>query len=381
MKNIKSIIEAKKIIEELSKMMQSVPRENIEIVRPICDQKYLDALNNMQVLFNVVIPTETNTDVEIANPIEEESEPEEEDEDEQPVLTEAVSTISPWLEYKPNITWKLDKGAFNERFCKGYMISEEGDIFDLQTNEFIAPFWYDGDMRIKVPADHFELKNVELFQTQRIAPMMCRAFGIKSSLKEPMSFNFKDGDRRHVVPDNLEWVSRTNKRNTREALVVDICQRLVETDGDVSKTILKYAQDRAVSEEAITQIRNKLTDIEISDKYFYIDKKGEFHPGIYVTKSTEELDIEDYYNKTHDKVLTRQMISDKIKRNEKLTKWECKYLVEDKFAEIESRNNGSSKKKKKAKITAEIVVDELRDEFKIAFATDLANQVLNDGRA
>lgn len=379
MKNIKSIIEAKKIIEELSKMMQSVPRENIEIIKPICDQKYLDALNSMQVLFNVVIPTETTTDVEIANPIEE-NEPEE-GVDDQLVLTEAVSKTSPWLEYKPNIAWKLDKGAFNERFVKGYMISEEGDIFDLQTNEFITPFWYDGDMRIKVPADHFELKNVELFQTQRIAPMMCRAFGIKSSLKEPMSFNFKDGDRRHVVPDNLEWVSRTNKRNTREALVVDICQRLVETDGDVSKTILKYAQDRAVSEEAITQIRNKLTDIEISDKYFYIDKKGEFHPGIYVTKSTEELDIEDYYNKTHDKVLTRNMISDKIKRNEKLTKWECKYLVEDKFAEIEARNNGSSKKKKKAKITAEIVVDELRDEFKIAFATDLANQVLNDGRA
>lgn len=376
MKNIKSIIEAKKIIEELSKMMQSVPRENIEIIKPICDQKYLDALNSMQVLFNVVIPTETSTDVEIANPIEE-NEPEE-DEGEHPVLTEAVSKTSPWLEYKPNIAWKLDKGAFNERFCEGYMISEEGDIFDLQTNEFITPFWYDGDMRIKVPADHFELKNVELFQTQRIAPMMCRAFGIKSSLKEPMSFNFKDGDRRHVVPGNLEWVSRTNKRNTREALVIDICQRLVEANGDVSKTILRYAQDRAVSEEAITQIRNKLTDIEISDKYFFIDKKGEFHPGIYVTKNAEELDIEDYYNKTHDKVLTRQMIIDKISKKEKLTDWESIYLVTEKITEIKSRNTG---KKKKLKITAEDIVDELRDEFKVSFKTDLANQVLNDGRA
>lgn len=373
MKNIKSIIEAKKIIEELSKMMQSVPRENIEIIRPICDQKYLDALNSMQILFNVVIPTtETTTDVEI-----EENEPEE-DEDEQSVLAEAVSKTSPWLEYKPNIAWKLDKGAFNERFCSGYMISEEGDIFDLQTNEFITPFWYDGDMRIKVPADHFELKNVELFQTQRIAPMMCRAFGIKSSLKEPMSFNFKDGDRRHVVPDNLEWVSRTNKRNTREALVVDICQRLVEANGDVSKTILKYDQDRAVSEEAITQIRNKLTDIEISDKYFYIDKKGEFHPGVYVTKTAEELDIEDYYNKTHDKVLTRQMIIDKISKKEKLTDWESIYIVTEKIAEIKSKNTG---KKKKLKITAEDIVDELRDEFNVSFKTDLANQVLNDGRA
>ena len=110
----------------------------------------------------------------------------------------------------------------------------------------------------------------------------------------------------------------------------------------------------------VTDIRFKLTEINISDQYFTLASNGDFIPGPKEATGDTAMDI-------------KEIISSKLKIKTPLSIEEKIYLITDKIEELNRENKG---KKKKSKITAEIVVDELRDQYKINVPTDLADKVL-----
>ena len=69
----------------------------------------------------------------------------------------------------------------------------------------------------------------------------------------------------------------------------------------------------------------------------------------------------------------KEIIESKLKIKTPLSMEEKIFLITDKFDELQTENKS---KKKKSKITAEIVVDEIRDQYKVNIPTDLANKIM-----
>jgi hypothetical protein len=80
---------------------------------------------------------------------------------------------------------------------KDYAISENGDVQDLYTREFLLPILYNkGVMGVKI--------NRRLQMVQRL---MLEAFeGYPPNDGQPWRAHFKDLDRSHLHIDNLEWM-------------------------------------------------------------------------------------------------------------------------------------------------------------------------------
>lgn len=369
MKSIDSIIITKNAIESLYDQIVRIPYSDIEALKPVLALKYSSAIDEMKTLFNVesvtaaTITEEVNKEKE--EPIVEVTETEDIDFDDEPIVEDqrqlspnvTLTSSSPWLKVKPDVVWRHDPGTINQRFAQGFMISADGDVWDIMQGKIIEPYWKECDLRITIPRHEYELPIVD--REVRVSTMVCRAFKIYSNTKNEnknMVINFKDGDRRNLVYTNLEWCEYTTSMNNQRLAVHDICQRLVEFDGDVEATSQKCGMPTNV----VTDIRFKLTEINISDQYFTLDSNGDFIPGPKEETENSSMDI-------------KEIIASKLKIKTPLSIEEKIYLITDKIEELNKENKG---KKKKSKITAEIIVDELRDQYKINVPTDLADKVL-----
>ena len=367
MKSIDSIIITKNAIESLYDQIVRIPYSDIEALKPVLALKYSSAIDEMKTLFNVESVTAATITEEVnkEEPTVEVTETEDLDFDDEPIVEDqrqlspnvTLTSSSPWLKVKPDVVWRHDPGTINQRFAQGFMISADGDVWDIMQGKIIEPYWKECDLRITIPRHEYELPVVD--REVRVSTMVCRAFKIYSNTKNEnknMVINFKDGDRRNLVYTNLEWCEYTTSMNNQRLAVHDICQRLVEFDGDVEAT----SQKCGMPPNVVTDIRFKLTEINISDQYFTLDNNGDFIPGPKEETEDAAMDI-------------KEIISSKLKIKTPLSIEEKIYLITDKIEELNRENKG---KKKKSKITAEIIVDELRDQYKINVPTDLADKVL-----
>lgn len=373
MKSIDSIIITKQTIESLYDQIVKIPYSDLEGLKPVLALKYSSAIDEMKMLFNVTSMTSaTITEKPKAEPevvlddvnTEEEELEDDDFEDETPIDDQrqlspnvTLTSSSPWLKVKSDVVWRHDPGTINQRFAEGFMISADGDVWDIMQGKIIEPYWKECDLRITIPRHEYELPIVD--REVRVSTMVCRAFKVYSNTKNEnrnMVIAFKDGNRRNLTYTNLEWVEFSQQMSNQKLTVHDICQRLVEFNGEVEPTAEKCGMPANV----VTDIRFKLTEINISDQYFTIDANGDFIPGAKTAEETVKIDI-------------KEIIESKLKIKTPLSMEEKIFLITDKFDELQAENKS---KKKKGKITAEIVVDEIRDQYKVNIPTDLANKIM-----
>lgn len=358
MKNIKSIKVAKSTIEELANSMATIDPSDLKILIPVIDQRYLDAIEKLTDLFSVVIP--------------EEEVKEEKPKDKTIEINDKISAkVSHWTSINPNARWKRYDGTNDNHLLKGLMVSSDGDVYDLTTNEEIKPTWKNGDLRITIPKDYYEIPKDE-DSSLRVSVILTKAFGVKSPSTYnnpiPCVINFKDGDRRNLKVSNLEWVVKNvyNSTTSLTNTVHDICRRLVENNYDIAKVVALY-DENYVNEEYINSILTKQIEIGISDRYFRLDGNGKI---VKVTESSDVDASEDYLPGD----LPLKIIKDKIAKQQFLSEGEKRILVSSVITNI-----GIDKKSLK-KLTAEIIVDDIRDQYDISISTDVANKVLEEVR-
>ena len=368
MKSIDSILIAKETIESLYEELTKVPYSNIEALRPVLALRYSSAIDELRVLFNGSSTKEEKEDDEddaddVVHEAKEVKDIIEKADDKINVAKGVtLSTDTPWLKYKHDVVWRHDKGTIDLRFNEngGYMISADGDVWDVEGGQIVEPFWLDGDLRITIPADRYV--NEKESHTVRVATMVCRAFKVYSNTKgqsQAMIINFKDNDRRNLQYTNIEWIP-FQPSSAQKQTVHDICQRLCDFDGDVEKTMSMYKNCPVVTTKIVTDIRFKMTELLISNQYFMLDSKGNFVKGKKTSSNLTEL------NKNGE--LLR--ITEKIKNKYALTKDEKIGLVTATITDILNRKKG------KNKVTAEIVVDEIRDAYGIMISTEIAESVI-----
>lgn len=290
----------------------------------------------------------------------------------------AVSKMN-WLKYKGNIRWKLDKGIYPSYYKNGMMVSEEGDVWDLMSDSLLETGFYDGEMKAIIPGDRFATPE-KLDKSMRIAPMVARVYGVtandSNTSHQQMVIDYIDGDRRNLRPSNLKWIKRpvNNKSLKTLARIIadDICRRLVDNNGDVEKTLEMYPNSSNITSKYISDIRFKLIETDLSDKYFIVDKSGNF---ISKLDTVEEVDekpkkISPAVSEMPMSMMSNDLLESKI-RSGKLSIADKNLIL---YRTIQSLKENGTKK-----ITAEIVVDDVRDKYKIPIPTDMADMMLKGG--
>lgn len=289
--------------------------------------------------------------------------------DEAPEITaEEIKEIKPqslgWIKFKPNVIWKLDEGQMSKRFKEGLMVSSEGDIWDLKNDCLLQPKFLDCEVKVLVKKDCFDPPELE-DNWMRVAPIVCRAFGINSNTKATPSarvvIDYISGDRRDLRPTNLKWIKLSSTPNKSKILCEDICRRLIDTDGDVDKA-LKFYCEKTITKEYISNIRNKMVEIAMSDRFFTIEK-GVFTP----TKKYAKKNL-----KNTSFSITREpddILASSIRKGT-LTIGEKNFLIIKTIDELQAES-------RKKKLTAEDIVDTIRDKWKVSLPTDMANTILS----
>ena len=141
----------------------------------------------------------------------------------------------------------------------------------------------------------------------------------------------------------------------------DICRRLVDNNGDVDKTFAMY-NDRGITKPYVDNIRNKLIEVKLSNEFFTLDENKNLIP---VIKEDNSKKIIMPYELTHepDDILEANI------RKGTLTLGE-KNLILVKALDILREESPHRE------ITAEEVVDLVRDMYKIPISTDMAAIVI-----
>lgn len=380
MKSLKSAKAFKDVLERMSKSVEGVNKKSFKSIVEISIYKEtIDRLRQrMEKLSFTTIGTEavSHNEEEICEEPEVAEVEVEEEKPQSQVKTKSIASEQNWLKYKP-IRWKLDKGIYPSYYKTGMMVSEEGDVWDLVTDTLLETGFYDGEMKAVIPADRF-CNQEHTAKTMRIAPMVARIFGIAHEDNDGTSnyiIDYIDGDRRNLRPSNLRWIKRklgtqTTTRELAKIIADDICRRLVDTNGDVEKTLAMYPPTSTnITSKYISDIRFKLIETGLSNKYFDVDSKGNFIPKG-AEKKTEETP------KEKKPVIDMSMMSDE-RLDEKIRTG--KLSIADKnlllYRTIQSLKDEGIKK-----ITAEIVVDAVRDKYKgVSLPTDMAKMMLEGG--
>ena len=379
MKDFASAAKLKDAIDSVHEKLPGHDYKEIEALFPVLAPEYVEAFSIVRDLFTKVFEEDTepeneddSEEEEIPDEIEELDEEEEEDDDDEEE-TPAPADKFPWRKLNPNAKWRKYDGNVSNRLHHGFMLSSDGEIWDIEKHELAEPYWFAGDMRLKVPSDYYCNPDQES-PLLRTSIMFCKAFKITSDSTFdnpiPCVVRFVDGDRRNVKPTNLQWVHKDSEQVPAPIILstIDICQRLVDFNGDIDKTAALYSEP-AISRQYIADIRNKLIQVGISDKYFLIDDDGNFVP------NEKEVDAAKYYEDTHDAKMAKSLILDKIKNNKPLTEGEKRFLLSGKIGEIRAARDS---KRKRQRYTAEVIVDEIRDETGAIISTDLANKVMEE---
>lgn len=361
----------KGLVDTLHESIKGIAVSDIEALFPVLSAEYVNACRNVRALFTA--------EAELSAPImTEETEAETETENTTATTITATNT-NPWVSINPSAKWRKYDGTQQYRMFKGYMISSEGDIWDIEQECLVYPTWIAGDMRLKIPKRYYYKNTYPESAADpviRVAVMVTKAFSIRSesTVENPIhcTIKFIDGDRRNYKPANLCWVrdglDPSSGLQPMTLTTIDICQRLVEFNGDIDKTLSLYKDEISVSRKYIEDIRNKLVQFGISDKYFLIDSDGKF------IAKVNAVDGAEYYENTHDAKMAKSLILDKIDRKEVLSEGEKKFLLTAKIDEIKA----AGKRNRKNRLSAEIIVDEIRDETGAIISTDLARTALEE---
>ena len=381
MKSLKSAIALREVIKKMATSIEGVDKKSFESIVQI--SIYKDKIEHLkQVVSSLTSPTQ-----EIETSIEEdmlEVEPEDELTDppievtlaeEEESKKKSIASEQNWLKHRPDVRWKLDKGSYPSYYKTGMMVSDEGDVWDLMSDSLVEVGFFDGEMKAVIPGDRFCTPE-RGSKTMRIAPMVARLYGVQHAADRTGAtffIDYIDGDRRNLKPSNLKWVKRPlgttiNQRELAKIIADDICRRLVDNNGDVEKTLSMYPSDSTnINSKYISDIRFKLIETGLSDKYFNVGPKGEFIP-----KSANKNDEKPVEEKP---VIDMSMMSDELLESKIRT---GKLAIADKnlilYKVITSLKNEGVKK-----LTAEIVVDAARDKYKISLPTDMADIMLNGG--
>lgn len=260
---------------------------------------------------------------------------------------------NPWLKYK-DCTWR-------KLFDSEWMVSEYGDVWDIEGGCLKPQYFIDGDMRV--------LTGDNISSAKRTAPMITKAFGITSGDRSGnYIIEFIDGDRRNLSITNLRWIKTPNEKPTdMQYIIEDICRRLVDFNGSTDEVLKMYENSRpAVTRTMIQEIRNKKKHSLISDKFFMY-QNGSFFPREHMKgkKNDGGFKIGDYYITTGDIVMSIQLIKNKINSGDNTLTDEDTILIKD----YQSRHK---------KASAVEVKNYLNDEFNLTLPKDYIQEILND---
>lgn len=373
MKNLKSVKVVKTTIDKLFVSMANVSKEDFDAVLSVTE--YKAEIEFLKPLFKV-----SSTIID-ADEIESDDDEDCSDEKESPPADVKASpkaeikSTKGWLDYKPNLEWRHDFGAFSNKFKKGLMVSEEGDVWDILHDKLLVPKFLDCEIKVVIEKDCYE--NAEPNdKVIRVAPIVCRLWNINSNTKGTSNasrvvIDYIDGDRRNIRPSNLKWIVQKSYPDRTKLLAEDVCRRLLDFDGDVEKTLEQYVGDPSITSAYVSNIRFKLIQTAISDKFFKVDTSGKFYPidssvSSKKTKTTPQAETQ----KTEVKkdipeitVVPDDILEDHI-RQKKLTTGEKNLLL------LKAIN--TLKEEHEKKITAEKVVDEVRDKYNVYLPTSMA---------
>lgn len=332
--------QAKQFSDELETLASSL---NYEI--SLEDLMVLSEINS-GILFDIEVVQEffaTNSETKLEIAVHEE----------EPVDFEA----NPWLAIR-DCNWKT-------YFDKNWMVSEYGDIYDIDKHELKALYFIDGDMRV--------LENEEdIFSAKRAAPIVTKCFGIKSGDRDGRYIvEFIDGDRRNLSITNLRWIPEPSSRPTdMEYIIDDICRRLVDFNGDVTKTLEMYKNSSpVVSKTMIQDIKQKKTSQNISDRYFTF-LNGSFFARPHVKKDPTKFSISEFFVQTGDLKLTKDMIQSNINNDVVLQDEEVAILVYDYILNINKKCKDPVKVQK-----------HLQEQYGLTYPLDYINEIMLDDKA
>lgn len=260
---------------------------------------------------------------------------------------------TPWLAFR-DCTWR-------KIFDIGWMISEYGDVYDIEKKCIKRQAFIDGDMRVI-------MNEGDLTSAKRVAPLVTRAFGITSGDRSGnYIIEHIDGDRRNLSCTNLRWIPCPKDRPTdMQYLVEDICRRLVEFNGNTEEVLKMYENSRpVVTRNMIQEIRNKTKHSAISDKFF-VYQNGSFFPREHMKKvENVGLKIGEYFLVTGDLNMSLKLIKDKVNNGMQLMKDENEILIKD-------------YQRTHKKCFVEDVREYLVDSFGVKLPLDYIQEIMND---
>lgn len=374
MKSLKSVKRFQEAIVKAFEASMNVSGTTFETMKSVVNPEYIKKIEWMTPFFDV-------RDI-----VKEEVAEEKEDTD---VSNKTISVgveVSPseppaplqkgWLKYKPDIPWELDKGNSLQRYKAGLMVSREGDVWDILHNKLLPHKFSGCEVKVVLEKDCFDPPET-VDKILRVAPMVQRLFGVSPTVmpkkNEKVVIDYIDGDRRNLRPENLKWVSQKKPLDKAKILADDVCRRLVENNGDVEKTLECYCES-TITSKYISNIRFKLIETTLSDKYFKVDKSGNFTPVVSNDKTKKEQSKKSVSPKKEMPQITSvpdDILASHI-RSGKLT------IAEKNLMLIKAINTLKDEKVKN--ITPEAVVDLVRDHYKISLPTDMAQNLLGGMR-
>ena len=242
------------------------------------------------------------------------------------VTTESPTIVGevaePWLSYVPDAEWVEIRNQPN------IVVSDKGHVWDKSINGLRELYFIDGDMR------YLEDEN-DVKTAKRVAPLICKAFGIRTIQSDnKIVLEYKDGDRRNLSPNNMRWVEEVERVNPVKTLVEDICQRLVEHNGNIDEVMPLYKNARPMTNRFdVEAILKKRSHRDVSDKYFtYNNGTGEFKVRNHIREYQEAGEpgfdiIGSYLELNLNLDMCLKLLKDKVIKNQKITDQEWAFAV------------------------------------------------------
>ena len=146
MKNFSSAVKMKGLVDSLHESIKGINVSDIGALFPVLSAEYAKAFINVRALF---------TEEELPAPMAEETKAETENKNAIANTTTTETASNPWVTVNPTAKWRKYDGTQQYRMFKGFMISSEGDIWDIEKECLVYPTWIAGDMRLKIPKSYY----------------------------------------------------------------------------------------------------------------------------------------------------------------------------------------------------------------------------------
>ena len=380
MKSLKSVKRFQEAFMKAYKASENVRGTTFATMKTIANPEYVEKIDKATPFFNVkgdtkecsekeedhtAVAVSSNKVISVVSEVSETS--------------DTKPATKGWLKYKPDIEWKLDKVSSLQKYKAGLMVSSEGDVWDIMHDKLLPHKFLECEVKVILEKDCFYPEET-VDKTVRVAPIVCRLFGVDSKISpkknERVVIDYIDGDRRNLRPENLKWVVQKKRVDKSKLLADDVCRRLVENNGDVEKTLECYNSDSTITSKYISNIRFKLVETTLSDKYFKVDKSGNFTPVVSNVKEEKKQDEKSVSPKAKIEIPQVAVVPEDILeahiRAKKLS------IAEKNLLLIKAVNTLKAEKTKK--ITAEMVVDLVNDHYGVMLPTDMAQSILGGMR-